>query len=489
MAARHRIPTVFSIYMLDVLCCALGCVILLWQVDHQEAEMQTAAATTRGDALQTAVDQLKNANISIDSLAGENKTLKITSDTFKSKSDKLAADLEATKSELDASKKKAVQVTLLLDDERKGRDAEAKLALVLKKEYELLKQTHALVQGSLDKLKDQSKDVESKSNLTAQELAAKIKQNAALLAELADVQKLRDALGKEKIEMLAKLKTSELRTRLLEDDLTRARLESSEADKKIAELLKDNEATRSRMNISAKDAESLRQAIAKLSDENFEALRRMKQIQAAAENRFAGITLTGKKIIFLVDMSGSMELADENTADPDKWPFLCETIARILQSLNDVTHYQVILFSDKIRYAFGNEGKWLETKDRVQDAKAIAAQLKTVKPQGPTNMYAAFEEAFKFRNQGLDTIYVLSDGLPNAGPGLPANPPAKLDEQMITTLLSKHLRAKLKNEWNPKTASPRIRINTLGFFYESPDVGAFLWALSREHDGSFVGMR
>ena len=35
---------------------------------------------------------------------------------------------------------------------------------------------------------------------------------------------------------------------------------------------------------------------------------------------------------------------------------------------------------------------------------------------------------------------------------------------------------------------PRVRINTIGFFYESPDVGAFLWALARENEGSFVGM-
>jgi hypothetical protein len=33
-----------------------------------------------------------------------------------------------------------------------------------------------------------------------------------------------------------------------------------------------------------------------------------------------------------------------------------------------------------------------------------------------------------------------------------------------------------------------VRINSIGFFYESPEVGAFLWALSRENDGSFVGM-
>src|SRR5438874_13301242 len=43
MANRNRIPTVFSIYMLDVICCALGCVILLWQLQHYEAEQQAEA--------------------------------------------------------------------------------------------------------------------------------------------------------------------------------------------------------------------------------------------------------------------------------------------------------------------------------------------------------------------------------------------------------------------------------------------------------------
>jgi hypothetical protein len=33
-----------------------------------------------------------------------------------------------------------------------------------------------------------------------------------------------------------------------------------------------------------------------------------------------------------------------------------------------------------------------------------------------------------------------------------------------------------------------VRVNAVGFYYESPDVGAFLWALTRENDGGFVGM-
>jgi hypothetical protein len=47
----------------------------------------------------------------------------------------------------------------------------------------------------------------------------------------------------------------------------------------------------------------------------------------------------------------------------------------------------------------------------------------------------------------------------------------------------------MKTRWNPdKVEFPKVKINTVGFFYESPDVGAFLWALARENNGNFVGM-
>ena len=63
------------------------------------------------------------------------------------------------------------------------------------------------------------------------------------------------------------------------------------------------------------------------------------------------------------------------------------------------------------------------------------------------------------------------------------------DPNVRSVILSKHLRKKLKDEWNRTLpGQARVRINSVGFFYESPDVGAFLWALSREHGGSFVGM-
>jgi hypothetical protein len=104
-------------------------------------------------------------------------------------------------------------------------------------------------------------------------------------------------------------------------------------------------------------------------------------------------------------------------------------------------------------------------------------------------MYAALEAAFRLRPAGLDTIYLLSDGLPNVGPGLTPEASRNLKETERTEILSNHVRKNLKADWNRDAPGrPRVRINTIGFFFESPDVGAFLWALSRENEGSFVGM-
>src|SRR5947209_355430 len=101
MKTRHKIPAVFSIYMVDVLCCALGCVILLWQLYHHDAEEQTAA----NDEIRKKNDEirknLEDAHLAIGSLNSQVDSLKVT---------------------LDAGKKKQIQVTLALEDTRKERD-------------------------------------------------------------------------------------------------------------------------------------------------------------------------------------------------------------------------------------------------------------------------------------------------------------------------------------------------------------------------------
>src|SRR5260370_9647150 len=54
MQVRHRIPTIFNISMVDVLCCALGCVILLWLLNLREAKEETVTAGKTREQLKAA---------------------------------------------------------------------------------------------------------------------------------------------------------------------------------------------------------------------------------------------------------------------------------------------------------------------------------------------------------------------------------------------------------------------------------------------------
>src|SRR5215467_11983842 len=58
MRIRHKVPSIFNLSMVDVLCCALGCVILLWLINLREAkenedtsaQLAAAARQDRDDA-------------------------------------------------------------------------------------------------------------------------------------------------------------------------------------------------------------------------------------------------------------------------------------------------------------------------------------------------------------------------------------------------------------------------------------------------------
>ena len=46
MRIRHKTPTLVSMWMLDVFCCALGCVTLLWLLNTRQAGDETEKAKT-----------------------------------------------------------------------------------------------------------------------------------------------------------------------------------------------------------------------------------------------------------------------------------------------------------------------------------------------------------------------------------------------------------------------------------------------------------
>ncbi|MFO0937440.1 MAG: VWA domain-containing protein [Gemmataceae bacterium] len=452
MRPRRTTPSLVSMWMLDVFCCALGCVTLLWLLNTREAKQESMRAAAALTDLASSRDNLAAAKADADA----------TRRMLNAQIDELRGKLVATTNERDETAKLLASVKADLTEQEK-------------------------------KLSSATVKIEERDDL----LARKQKQAAELAAKLASAQVSADELvkllrlsEKEREALLAK--SAKLDQQLNDTD---ARLRSTLAE------MKDAKNALSTMKKSgdelASAAATIRDLKNQLDQSNTQIIDlqgdkkkladKFDKLRVETDSKFAGIAMTGKRVVFLVDISGSMKLLDEKTPDASKWPTVVETVSKVMRSIPDIEAYQVIIFSRTADYLF--PGGFITYKGE-ESIRKVTDALKVVEPVGDTNLHAGLDLAFRLRSTGLDTIYLFSDGLPTSGPGItPEQERLKLNDVQRGELLGKYIRDTLRREWNLTTSrGQRVRINAVGFYYESPDVGAFLWSLARENDGSFVGM-
>ncbi len=464
--------------MLDVFCCALGCVILLLLLKMREASIVAEESAQVGAELLESQSQARLLTADI-----EERDRKLA--LLARELDETAHQLALVQQERDEN---ARQLALV----RTERDERAKQLALVEKAVKTTEGELALVRKKSDDTARALALAQERSTKTDEELALKNVDVAKLSKKLTETEKSQDELqralrDKEKLRADAMRQSLELTDRLLAAE---TKLKSSE--KRVDDLtVKSTDLAKTRATLSdlEKKLADANVTIIDLQGTKARLADKIDKLQIESEQRFAGIAMTGKNVVFLVDMSGSMDRTDENTTDPTKWPTVRDTLVKVMRSLPDLDQYQVILFSSKYSYLLGSDSQWLRW-EREKSIEQVRKAMTAAKPVGDTNLYAAFDEVFRFRGKGLDTIYLLSDGLPTSGPGLtPAEEKTLATESERGVVLARHLRKTIRTNWNAASLNrSRVRINSIGFFYESPDVGAFLWALSRENDGSFVGM-
>src|SRR5262249_20313344 len=112
MRVHHKIPSIFTLSMVDVLCCALGCVILLWLINLREAKQHedTASEMARHGAAMLAETEVER-----DAAYG-----------LLSEADKRLADLQAERDRLRARLAEQTAAANRLESEIK--DSERNLA-------------------------------------------------------------------------------------------------------------------------------------------------------------------------------------------------------------------------------------------------------------------------------------------------------------------------------------------------------------------------
>src|SRR5262249_15122763 len=101
MRTRHRIPMIFSLSMMDVFCCTLGCVILLWLVNQREALLRARSATEVSSQLKITRAALVAATQDRDSLKDQRATARRTLDQSRGQTDAVRRDLTAARTRAD----------------------------------------------------------------------------------------------------------------------------------------------------------------------------------------------------------------------------------------------------------------------------------------------------------------------------------------------------------------------------------------------------
>jgi hypothetical protein len=472
MRQRPKPPSLVSMWMLDVFCCALGCVTLLWLLNNREATIQTQRA---GSALQLLSETESELTRNRKELARLQQELEQTRLALNREIRQLQNKLVATVHERDET---ATKLAL----------AEADLSQTREK----LATASTRIEELDDLLLRKQRDLK--------ELSAKLLASTTSSAEL---QKLLRQKEQERLDLVKKSQQVEEQLSDLDAKFRMARKEAAEATDALAAMRKagdelaqvkaalektTKELTASRAAVQAMQSQLQQSAatIVDLQGEKAKLADKFDKLRIESDNKFAGIATTGKRVVFIVDMSGSMSLLDDKTPAPGKWDIVAETVGKVMKSIPELELFQVVLFSTEAFYLY-SDGRWQKYQG-PQTALQVTEQIKNITPKGDTNLYIAFDLAFRFRDQGLDTIYLFSDGLPTSGPGLEGIRADSLSYPEKSTILGNHLRNTIKTVWNPERRRPRVKINTIGFYFESPDLGAFLWSLARENEGSFVGM-
>ena len=444
MRIRPKPPSLVSMWMLDVFCCALGCVTLLWLLNTREARDNAKRAGSAIELLQETQSEL----------ADQKQLLIATKAEFDETQRRLNSNIQDLRGQL-----------LAMTDER---DVTLKQLALVRNDLESTETKLTFAVNKSDELSTKLKAV----TLSADELNRLLRKRE----EERDALVLNAKKAEEQLsELDAKLQTAARETKNAQANLL-AMSKTGDELAKSRETIRD---LRQQLDDSNAQLVDLQGNKAKLAD-------KINKLRIESESRFAGITMTGKRVVFAIDASGSMKLSALQVEAPQKWGIVVDTVGKVMRTLPNLEQYQVVVFSRKANYLFGT-GVWQDYKGE-ESVNRVTDALKQVDPSGDTNMYEALDLAFALKPRGLDTIYLFSDGLPTSGPSLTTEELRTMTESERSAKLIRNIRETLETVWNPRRDPQRVTINAIGFFFESPEVGAFLWALAREHDGSFVGM-
>ena len=208
--------------------------------------------------------------------------------------------------------------------------------------------------------------------------------------------------------------------------MARRIMEKIEETRSLAEQLSDTTSAveLDRLKLNIKELEEQKKQLQEEVRETGDNVRRL--VGEGNREYLTGLKLGGKRIMILLDVSGSMlddtivniirirNMRDGIKRNAPKWVQTLRMVDWLTARFPRDSQYQVYVFNTKTRSALpGQEGKWLDVGNKAQLNSVIEALGKIV-PEGGTNLENAFAAIGKLRPRP-DNVYLITDGLPTQG--------------------------------------------------------------------------
>ena len=172
-------------------------------------------------------------------------------------------------------------------------------------------------------------------------------------------------------------------------------------------------------------------------------------------NQYYGIDIHAKRLLFLLDQSGSM---NERTSSGTRLIAAKNELAQAIDGLAADVEFGILFFDEVVR-------PWRDELVYASDEnkKAAFQFIRRVQAGKKTNTYAALRRALEFDDQ-LETVFLLTDGKPTTGPIIA---PGAIVEDILRRNRVRHL-----------------TFNTIGISVEGV-TESFLQNLSKRSNGDF----
>ena len=218
--------------------------------------------------------------------------------------------------------------------------------------------------------------------------------------------------------------------------------------------------------------------------------RRVREFRGDGSRQYlTGMQMGGQRVLILVDASASMlgrtyidvirfRLMEEKLKPrAPKWVQVVNSVDWITTRLGPEQRFQIYIFGERHRSILEDtNGRWLSVADGTRLAEAIAA-LREHAPGGGTSLHAAMR-AIRSLEPLPDNVFLLTDGLPTQG----ASPPSRVgwvDSRARIRFFRRAVRDLPSN----------VPVNVLFYPMDGdPAATGHFWLMASQSRGSFVSV-